>query len=124
MTCPLLRSRTAVTVALQDCPSLDCTVMFAPASSGGRAEVSHAVDGSPAPVVQAVGAPTRQGGISLQAGRELTIEGFLDEAAQPSADVDIALLAQSCDAVAHPGIDTDLENFITLHDMIIVACVR
>ena len=68
-----------------------------------------------------MGPPAGQGGIRLRAGRELTIEGVLDEAAQPSADIDIALLAQPCDAFAHPGIDADLENFITLHDITIVA---
>ena len=40
MTCSLLRSRTAVTVVVQDCPSFDCTVMCAPASSEGSTEVS------------------------------------------------------------------------------------
>ena len=70
---------------------------------------------------QVVGTPTRQGGVSLRAGRELTIEDVLDEAAQPSADIDIALLAQPGDAIVQPGIDADLENFITLHDMTIVA---
>ena len=40
MTCSLLRSRTAVTVVVQDWPSFDCTVMRVPTSSGGRVEVS------------------------------------------------------------------------------------
>ena len=40
MTCSLLRSRTAVTVVVQDWPFRGCTVMFAPTSSEGSAEVS------------------------------------------------------------------------------------
>ena len=40
ITCSLLRSRTAVTVVVQDCPSFDCTVMRAPTRSGGSAAVS------------------------------------------------------------------------------------
>ena len=44
ITCPLLRSRTAVTVVVHDWPSLDCTVMCAPASSEGSVEVSPTVE--------------------------------------------------------------------------------
>ena len=40
MTCWLLRFRTAVTVVFQPWPSLNCTVMCAPTSSGASAEVS------------------------------------------------------------------------------------
>ena len=40
MTCSLPRSRTAVTVVVQDWPFRGCTTMFAPTSSGGRAEAS------------------------------------------------------------------------------------
>ena len=40
MTCLLLRSRTAVTVVVQDWPFRDCTTMVAPTRSEGNAEVS------------------------------------------------------------------------------------
>ena len=40
MTCSLPRSRTAVTVVVQDWPFRDCTTMFAPTSSEGSTEVS------------------------------------------------------------------------------------
>ena len=38
MTCSLPRSRTAVTVVVQDWPFRGCTTMFAPTSSEGSAE--------------------------------------------------------------------------------------
>ena len=40
MTCWLPRSRTAVTVVVQDWPFRGCTTMFAPTSSEGSAEAS------------------------------------------------------------------------------------
>ena len=40
MTWPLLRSRTAVTVVVQDWPFRDCTTMVRPTSSEGSTEVS------------------------------------------------------------------------------------
>ena len=58
MTCSLLRSRTAVTVVVQDWPSFDCRIMRAPTSSGGRIGGIAEVDGAPGAGFQVVGTPS------------------------------------------------------------------
>ena len=68
MTCPLLRSRTAVTVVVQDWPFRACTTMGSTDElrwqRGGIAEV----DGAPLVIVQAVGPPARERGCSRLGG--------------------------------------------------------
>ena len=50
-------------------------------------------------------------------GRELAVEGFGDDAAQPGRDVDIALFTQPRQPLPQFGIDAALDVFITLHYM-------
>ena len=68
MTCSLLRSRTAVTVVVQDSPSFDCTVMCASTSSEGRAEVSEDRQPPFHRSVRLLSAPLRGAVPSLPAG--------------------------------------------------------
>ena len=50
-------------------------------------------------------------------GRELAVEGFGDDAAQPGRDVDEAFVAQAIEAGAQLRFDTALDVLVTLHYM-------
>ena len=79
MTCSLPRSRTAVTVVVQDWPFRGCTTIVCTDEFRGQRGGIAEVDGAPVPVVEAVGPPawerSIQDGVSSENGKNRTPSG-------------------------------------------------
>ena len=119
MTCPLPRSRTAVTVVVQDWPFRGCTTIVCTDELRGQRGGIAEVDGAPVTVVQAVRSPAWERSIQDRRGsldglgcghvdeHAFALEGGLDGGADPGAGVDMSLGTQAGEGVVDVWRDTD-----------------
>ena len=118
MRCPS-RETTSVIVAVQAvAPTVGDADRNAARVLRERGDTGSVEHRAPA-VLELAGFPTGEG-LSLrrvEVGRQFTVECRRDDPARPGADVHVPFIAKSRQAAAEFGLDADLENVCTSHDM-------